>query len=260
MSQLTMPLDEIRGRLGDYPWYHIIPIADGLTTPGQPAFVPSQQKVLRALRALDLRGKGVLDIGCRDGLYSFEAERLGASRVVGIDNDVSRGALELLIPVMRSSVRMHRMNVMELTREAFGSFDVVIFAGVLYHLRYPFWALRGIRDVLQENGTLVLETAVFADDNRHALLYCPIGEENPFEPSSVTLFNLKGLKDSLLTFGLRSDAHELEMNTPPDPTDRVKNVDRVVLTCRKDSSLLNPKLLEYWDGVHALHSQGPALF
>lgn len=260
MGELKMELSEIKRRLPDYLWYHIITLADGLQTPGEPLFQPGQQKVLRAIRALDLKGKGVLDIGCRDGLYSFEVERLGADRVIGIDSDVSRGAVELLIPALGSRVEMHNMNVLHLDRSKFGTFDVVIFAGVLYHLRYPFSGLRQVCDVLEEGGTLVLETAVFADANRHALLYCPIGKENPYEPSSVTIFNLKGLKDTLSTLGLRTDREELEFDPKPDPKDKVKIIDRVVLTCRKDSSLLNAKLTQYWEGVHTLHSQGPAHF
>ena len=174
-----MDVNEIRRRLADYPWYHIIEIAEGLKTPGLEACVYGQQKVLRAIRNLDFRDKRVLDIGCRDGLYSFEAEKRGANRVVGIDNDLSRGAVELLIPSLRSRVEMHEMNVIDLTPAAFGSFDVVFFAGVLYHLRYPFYCLKKVSDVLKDGGTLVLETAVFADANRHALLYCPTGKENP---------------------------------------------------------------------------------
>jgi SAM-dependent methyltransferase len=251
-----MDVAGIRGQLGNYPWYHVIEIADGLTTPGLDVCVPGQQKVLRAIRALDLRGKRVLDIGCRDGLFSFEAERQGASRVVGIDNDLSRGAVELLIPTLGSRVEMYEMNVIDLTAAAFGTFDVVFFAGVLYHLRYPFSGLKRVSDVLADGGTLVLETAVFADANRHALLYCPVGGENPYESTSVTIFNLKGLTDSLPTFSLRVEQWELEGNLEPDPTDTVKLVDRVVVTCRKDRSLSHPRLVKYWDGIHTLHSQG----
>jgi tRNA (mo5U34)-methyltransferase len=97
---------------------------------------------LKYVRSLDLRGKRVLDIGCRDGLFSFAAESMGAIDVIGIDNDLSRGATELLIPYFNSKVRMHQMNLYDLTPERFGTFDVVIFPGVLYHLRYPFWGLR----------------------------------------------------------------------------------------------------------------------
>jgi tRNA (mo5U34)-methyltransferase len=43
-----------------------------------------------------VRGKRVIDIGCRDGMFSFEAERMGAAEVTGIDNDLSTAAVEFL--------------------------------------------------------------------------------------------------------------------------------------------------------------------
>lgn len=207
--------EAIARRIHEYKWYHVIDIAPGLSTPGMQVNVPSQQKSLRALRALDLRGKSVLDVGCRDGLFSFEAERLGAARVVAIDNDLSPGATELLIPALGSRVEMERLNLLDLRPGSFGRFDVVLFLGTLYHLRYPFWALKLMRDVLSEDGVLLVETAVIADANRHALLYCPVGAENPYDETSVTFFNLKGLKDTLGTFGLRVVGEELQCGFAP---------------------------------------------
>jgi 2-polyprenyl-3-methyl-5-hydroxy-6-metoxy-1,4-benzoquinol methylase len=220
--------------------------------------LPSQEKVLDAIRSIDFSGKRVLDIGCRDGLYSFEAETRGAAVVVGIDNDLSRGAVELAIPARGSKVEMREMNLLDLTPDTFGLFDVVLFPGVLYHLRYPFEAMRAIRDVLVEGGRVVVETAVFADENRHAYLYCPIGDENPYDATSVTLFNVKGLRDSLRSFGLITEAERIQCGFAPDPADEKKVIDRVCLTCRKDTSGVKASVQKYWEGVHALHSGGAA--
>jgi SAM-dependent methyltransferase len=252
-----MRREDVERRLGDYLWYHVIEVAPGLCTPGMEAYVAGQQKVLRAMRRLDFKGKTVLDVGCRDGLYSLEAERLGAQRVVGIDNDLSRGAVELLIPWLGSTIEMRQMNLLDLTSAEMGRFDIVLFAGVLYHLRYPFGGLRHVSDVLQEGGTLLLETAIFADANRHALLHCPTGDENPYEPTSVSFFNLKGLRDSLSTFGLRTDYEELEYKRRARFWDRGKRIDRVVMICRKQESLRVPDLVRYWEDVHSLHTRGP---
>ena len=247
---------EIARRMWDYNWYHVVDLGDGLRTPGVELNVPSQQKVLDALRSIDFTGKRVLDIGCRDGLYCFEVERRGASKVVGIDNDLSRGAVELLIPALGSRVQMHQMNLLDLTPDTFGTFDVVIFAGVLYHLRYPFQAMKVIRDLVDEGGRVVVETAVFADQNRHAYLYCPINEENPYDATSVTLFNVKGLRDSLRSFQLVTEQEALQCAFEPSPDDAQKVIDRVCLVCRKDSAGLQPGLQRYWEGTHALHSTG----
>lgn len=250
--------EDVERRLGDYVWYHVIELAPGLRTPGMAAYVPGQRKVLRALSQVGVEGKSVLDVGCRDGLYALEAERLGARRVVGIDNDLSQGAVELLLPWLDSKVEMRQLNLLDLPSAGLGRFDVVVFAGVLYHLRYPFSGLRNVANALEENGTLVVETAVFADANRDALLFCPIGSENPYEPSSVSFFNLKGLRDSLATLGLRVEREELEFNRRARFWARRKRIDRVVMTCRKEAALRDPDLVRYWEGAHSLHTRGAA--
>ncbi len=255
-----MSREELERRIRDYKWYHAIEVAPGLATPGMQINVPSQQKSLRALRGLDLRGKSVLDIGCRDGLFSFEAEKLGAARVVGIDNDLSPGATELLIPALGSRVEMRQLNLFDLRPETFGRFDVVLFLGTLYHLRYPFRALKLMRNVLADHGVMVIETAVIADANRHALLYCPVGAENPYDETSVTLFNMKGLKDTLATLELRATGEELQCGFKPDPEGDKLVVDRVTLVCRRDATLVKAKVAAYWDGVHDLHATGATSF
>ena len=96
-----MDENEIRHRMAAYKnFYHVIRLTESIETPGVRAHVPSQEKVHRAIRSLDLEGKRVLDVGCRDGLYSFECEKLGAGEVIGIDNDVSPAAVEFLIPLL----------------------------------------------------------------------------------------------------------------------------------------------------------------
>jgi SAM-dependent methyltransferase len=273
--------NEIRQRMAAYKnFYHVIRLTDTIETPGVRNHMPSQEKVHRAIRSLDLEGKRVLDIGCRDGLYSFESETLGAAEVVGIDNDVSPAAVEFLIPFFNSRVKMHELNLLDLKPETHGTFDVVIFAGVLYHLRYPFWGLKIIRDVLRDGGALVLETAIFVDENQHALLYCPVGSENPYDRTCPTLFNLKGLTDSLLSLGFElseaelNDGSLLRVTTngdatavPPHPasvsngvlkifkpSQGAKAIDRVALVARRVAALRNPKLDRYWESTHDLHT------
>jgi SAM-dependent methyltransferase len=194
---------ELEERLKQYRFYHFIEVEPGLTTVGDPRMVPQQDLVMRNLRALPLAGKRVLDIGCRDGLFSLEAERLGAAEVVGVDNDLSRGSTELLLPYLESRVRMHGMNLYDLTPGSFGKFDVIVFAGVLYHLRYPVYALKLIRDLLNDGGTLLLETAVLPAWERYQMLYCPTAEASPYEPTSVTFFNNNGMRSTLESLGYR---------------------------------------------------------
>ncbi len=263
-----MDENQLRDELKKYAFYHIIKLTENLSTSGYEDYLPLQEIALRALRSLDLKNKRVLDIGCRDGLFSFEAEKLGAKEVIGIDNNLSLGAVNLLIPYFKSTVKMYELNVLDLKPETFGMFDVVIFPGVLYHLRYPFWALKLINNVLSEGGQLIIETAVFMDDNKRAILFCPIGSESPYEDTSCTFFNIKGLTDTLFSLGLVTQETELLYTKDPNRSflsfikSRLKalkpvesHIDRATLVCCKQAQPEARLLNEYWNSTHKFHTQ-----
>ena len=134
--------------------------------------------------------------------FHFMQKKKGASEVVGIDNDLSKGATEFLIPYFNSKVKMYQKNLYDLTEKDYGKFDIIIFVGVLYHLRYPFYSFKKIKDILTKDGKLVIETGVFLDDNKRAILYCPIEDDSEYEKTSCTFFNVKGITDSLRSMGI----------------------------------------------------------
>jgi SAM-dependent methyltransferase len=241
----------LRDRLACYNFYHCIALNPEVTTKGYEDFVPQQIPVGLALQQLPVAGQRLLDIGCRDGLFSLQAERLGAAEVIGIDNDLSRGAVEVVLPYLKSKVRMYELNLYDLTPESFGKFGIVICAGVLYHLRYPMWALKRIRDVLSPQGWLLIETAVFLAYPEMPLLYCPIDEEGPYEPTSVSFFNVKGLTDTLSSLGIRV------LNVSLLGTEW-RGVDRATFTCQFLPETIHPNQALYWENRHKIHSEyGP---
>ena len=266
---------ELLKELSRYSFYHTIKLTETISTPGNPATATIQDLCMKSLRSLDLKGKRVLDVGCRDGLFSFAAEGMGAAEVVGVDNDLSEGAVNVVIPFLKSKVRMHRLNLYDLRPDHFGLFDVVIFPGVLYHLRYPFWGLRMIREVLKVGGHLLTETAVWEGGRDRALLFCPVGEESPYEPTSCTFFNEKGLVDTLSSLGFRTTGVELLLprhvegrpatglrqlkaavrelfagrREPPTPP-----VNRGVFHSVYEGHDKESHLDRYWDGTHDLHT------
>src|SRR4051794_29896680 len=93
----------------------------------------------------DLRGRTVLDIGCNGGFYSIEMKRRGAGRVVGIDFDERYLAqARFAAEIAEVDVEFRHLSVYDVA--ALGErFDVVLFMGVLYHLRHPLLALDLIR-------------------------------------------------------------------------------------------------------------------
>jgi tRNA (mo5U34)-methyltransferase len=96
----------------------------------------------------DLGGKSVLDIGCNAGFYAIEMKRRNASRVLGVDtNDEYLAQACFAAKVMGLDIEFRKMSVYDVAalRERF---DVVLFMGVLYHLRHPLLAL----DLLHEHA------------------------------------------------------------------------------------------------------------
>jgi tRNA (mo5U34)-methyltransferase len=136
-------------------WYHQIEIRPGIVTPGvNPSAV--------TLQHLDLPercdGMRVLDIGARDGYFSFELERRGAD-VVAIDYmDPAETGFPVARELLGSEVEYVVDNVYRLSPDRHGEFDLVLFLGVLYHLRDPLLALDRIWDVCRDGGQVAVET------------------------------------------------------------------------------------------------------
>ena len=101
----------------------------------------------------------VLDIGTAEGFFAFEAERRGAAEVIAIDSfPDSIRRFQICKAALDSQVQGYLCNVYDLSAKTFGTFDVVMFFGVLYHLRHPLLALEKIAEVC--TGTLLMQTAV----------------------------------------------------------------------------------------------------
>jgi len=104
----------------------------------------------------------VLDIGCWDGLWTFEAEKRGAAEVYAID-DVSQRSFhstqtfELAKDLLQSDAKYFPEMPVERAAELGVKFDVVLFLGVYYHLRDPLRALGILRSVLNDGGLIVIE-------------------------------------------------------------------------------------------------------
>ena len=94
----------------------------------------------------DLRGKSVLDIGCNAGFYSLEMKRRGAKRVLAIDSDARYLAqARFAAEVTDMKIEFLQLSVYEIAQLK-ERFDLVLFLGVLYHLRHPLLALDLLRE------------------------------------------------------------------------------------------------------------------
>jgi tRNA (mo5U34)-methyltransferase len=106
----------------------------------------------------DLSGATVLDIGCNGGFYSLQMKQRGASRVLGIDIcDRYLEQARLASRTLGLEIELEKRSVYEVDQIA-GQFDLVLFMGVLYHLRYPLYALDKV--VTKVGGRLLFQTMI----------------------------------------------------------------------------------------------------
>jgi tRNA (mo5U34)-methyltransferase len=142
--------------------YHSIELPDGSILPGLQPIEHLKWRLSLFNLPDDLRGKRVLDVGAWDGWFSFECERRGA-QVVAVDCiplDTFIEAKELI----GSKVEYLTLDVNELSAKLLGRFDIVLFFGVLYHLRHP---LLGLEKAVELSTDLVLiESFVIASEAR----------------------------------------------------------------------------------------------
>jgi len=181
---------EFRSRCGSQAIWHSVDLGD-LFIEGARKNSGVLARESRLIDWPDLRGKSVLDIGAFGGWYSFEAERRGAASVTAIDyyswcydwpkihqwvesertagrvpdtydppewaidevNQPGRRAFDVTREVLGSKVQAILTHVEDFESDPF---DVVLYLGVLYHTRNPFYSLTQVADLTKEQ--LIVET------------------------------------------------------------------------------------------------------
>lgn len=179
-------------RISEIQWCHSIDLGNGVVTPGL-----SKTKPLSEDELPNLANKSVLDIGAWDGLNSFMAESHGASRVVALDHyawgvDMAKRnvywqeckdqdifpdyrqdesdfwdptlpgkvGFDLAKEELGSKVESIVGDFHNVDPNTIGTFDVVLFLGVLYHLRNPLLALEKVRALTSH--VAVIETSAIS--------------------------------------------------------------------------------------------------
>ena len=175
--------EEIRRKVDELgPWFHNIDLGGIWTAPDHFLGDYPNEKFQRFAPHLptDLAGRTVLDIGCNAGFYSMEMKRRGAGRVVGVDSDdrylaQARFAAESL---GYRDIEFRKLSVYDVG--ALGeTFDVVIFMGVLYHLRHPLLAL----DLIHKH--VAADMLIFQSMQRGSMDVPDLAEDYPFEETAI---------------------------------------------------------------------------
>lgn len=120
-------------------WHHDFDIIPGVRTHGtyDPVGLWNELQL-----PPDMSGLTLADVGASNGYYSFEARKRGA-KVVAFDfrhKDNSGFGLAQYINGM-SDIEYHNVNVLNMTPDKYGQFDVVLALGLFYHVSDPYMAL-----------------------------------------------------------------------------------------------------------------------
>jgi tRNA (mo5U34)-methyltransferase len=135
-------------RLSETGWWHSFELPDGTVIAGVNTLEAQKARIARFPIPADLNGKRVLDIGAWDGWFTFEMERRGAE-VVAIDRWDNPRFREMH-DALGSRAEYRRANVYDLSPAKLGQFDIVLFLGVLYHLKHPLLALERVCSVTKD--------------------------------------------------------------------------------------------------------------
>jgi tRNA (mo5U34)-methyltransferase len=163
------------------PWFHNLDLGGVWTAPDHflgdyPGLIWRQLQDAFPAR---LDGRTVLDIGCNAGFFSLEMRRRGASRVVGLDPDPRYLAqARLASEVTGLEVEYRALSVYEVARLG-ERFDLVLFMGVLYHLRHPLLALDLIRAHVA-GDLLVFQSMIRGSQGR-----LPVAPDYPFSETEI---------------------------------------------------------------------------
>ena len=206
--------EELRRYLGRAGWYHSIDFGDNVVSHGgKPLEVIDHEWALFGLERL--RGRSLLDIGGVDGAYAFRAERAGASPVAVLDHylwsvdpdaygrlyqeQVAAGKVppaphetDLWDPerlpgrwrfdtarqLLRSRVQAIATDFVECDLSEVGTWDVVLYLGVLYHMEDPLRAMRRVAAVTRQQAIVETEAIVVPGHSEPLWRFFPGGELN----------------------------------------------------------------------------------
>jgi len=220
-------------------WFQKVELFPGIYSPGWSD--PVVEKLPYFGLPADLTGKRVLDIGCAEGFFSFEAEKRGAREVIGIDSfPDSVRRFNIVKAARQSNATAFLMNVYDLEPRRLGTFDLVLFYGVFYHLKHPQYGLECIRSVC--SGDILLQTHIYEEAALKGVPWARFyphgymsGAKNEhWDPSVFWLFNsaccvamldhvgftdLKIISNDPKPFVIRGSVPNRSSGIPPDQTE-----------------------------------------
>ena len=180
---------DLQSRVAEFPWHHSIDLGDGVVTPGGKSLAICNAEACLIFDRIDLSGRTVLDIGAWNGAFSFEAKRRGAARVLATDSYCwshphvrGRETFEIARAALGAEVDAREIDVADLSTEAVGEFDIVLYLGVFYHRYDAIEALAKVARLAKH--ALIVETHLeLRDVDAPAMAFYP-GSELANDPTN----------------------------------------------------------------------------
>lgn len=166
---MRVPTPQQLAEMNRHHWFHAIDLGSVQTSGRFPPGRPQNQtlfSVFDFVNDIDVNGMDCLDIGATDGLVSFGLERRGARKVLATDRVEGKG-FKTVHSILESKVELLQPVEISDLYSVLGSrrFDLIVCAGVIYHMLNPFEAFMVCRTLLKPNGLLIVESAMsFAHD------------------------------------------------------------------------------------------------
>ena len=154
-----------KNKIDNIKWFHSMQLGQYQTS--------GWQKTSSKLKSLhlpdELTGKTVLDVCAWDGFYSFECERRHAKRVLAVDDDryswnnahhnfTGKRGFDLAKEILSSKVTSRIIRCENISKAELGTFDLILFLGVFYHVDDPLEFMRRLYEMT--NWLLIVETHV----------------------------------------------------------------------------------------------------
>lgn len=244
-----MNKNDLLKKINSYPyWYHKIDLGNGVVTPGL-ELDPLWNNLRKTRNKINYKGKRVLDICSFDGMFAFEAEKLGAKEVVATDclyrsqenfllcREILKSEKTKLFYNVSPYNLVDRLDVFfgedygNKIKKHYKKFDIVQHLGLLYHLRDPMFSLSQARSVLKKNGKLLIETDVILNEKQSILAYNGMPNLGRYRnnvtvwwiPSKICLFEM--LEASLFKIE-KSTYREFQFKVPQKKFSKISKKDK----------------------------------
>lgn len=168
-------------------WFHSIDFGDFASSGRFPPRTPQNRTLfgfMDLVQFIDLNGATVLDIGATDGLASFGMHALGATvhATDSVDKQTFRRGREVL---GLHDIKYHPNTQIKDLTAIFprGTFDLILCAGVFYHMLNPVSAFLECRKIIKDGGLLFVETPYYPNEERAAIF---LNSETEMVPEAYT--------------------------------------------------------------------------